>query len=565
MNDEQLLKRFLSRRQAIQAAILGGMAIPMLPAFRSAADAAQTVNSVGTSLPSDAAPLEDQVFRFAGIEGKHFDQTRNLYESSGMTGYAWEPLIWLDGDYSAYPGGADSWETSEDGLNWTFHLRENAAWSDSTPITAADWVYSIQRMLSPELANPYAWFYASIKNAAAYSAGELSDASELGVTQTDDYTLVITTEQPIPFFLQIMGFLPTIAPKHMIEEHGDEWAADPSTALSNGPYIVKEWNRGRDVVFALNPAYQGPAMGQVEEIVLTFVPQSGAQMVPMFQADEVDWLYLNSGADIKLAMSDPATNENTDTFPAFTTYYMFFNTDEPPFDDLRVRQAFSHAIDRDAIAEQVMQGLDVPAYTMLPAGFPFNQAEDPEIQAIQAYDPDKAKALLAEAGFADGEGFPELELWTRQGQIVTESEAIQRMLQDTLGIKVQPKDVERSVYMDKLGQHEITLGLIQWAGDYADPTNFLDWWGTQSRHTWKNEDFNTLIDQARGELDEEKRRELYNQAERILIEDVGGVFIANPVWAELWKPHIAGVRETERGIRSHYPKMWSDIYVRDSQ
>ncbi len=563
MNDKTHSHLLMSRRRLLNAAAAGGLSVPLLAGFAQKANAAQTVNSTGISLPEDAAPADKQIFRLAGIEGKHFDQTKNIYESSGMNGYAWEPLIWLDGDYVAYPGGADSWETSDDGLTWTFQIRQNSAWSDGTPITAADWVYSLQRMLSPEVANPYAWFYASIKNATPYNAGELTDVSQLGVQQIDDYTLAITTEQPIPYFLQILGFIPTIAPKHMIEAHGDAWASDPATALSNGPYMVQEWNKGRDVVFALNPHYQGPALGLVETIVDTFLPQSGAQPIPMYQANEVDWLYLDNGANVKLALSNEDTKKELDTFPAFTTYYMFFNTDEPPFDDLRVRQAFSHAIDRETIANQVMQGLDVPAYTMLPDGFPFSQADDPDIQAIQAYDPEKAKALMAEAGYPNGDGFPEFEMWTRQGQIVAEAEAIQRMLQDNLGIKVQSKDIERSVYMDKLGAHEIPLGLIQWAGDYADPTNFLDWWTTQSRHTWKNDEFNELVSQARGELDTDKRRVLYNQAERILIEDVGGVFIANPVWGELWKPTVAGIRETARGVRAHYNKMWSDLYMRE--
>jgi ABC-type transport system substrate-binding protein len=208
-----------------------------------------------------------------------------------------------------------------------------------------------------------------------------------------------------------------------------------------------------------------------------------------------------------------------------------------------------------------MQGLEVPAYTMLPLGFPYSQADNPEIQAIQAYNPDLAKQLLSEAGFPNGDGFPELELWTRQGQIVRESEAIQHMLNDVLGVKVTPKDVERSLYMDTLGKHEITLGLIQWAQDYADPTNFLDWWTTQARHTWKNEQFNELIHQAAGELDTAKRGELYHQAERILIEDVAAVFIGNPVQGELWQPWIEGLKTRADGARIHYGRYWNDVSI----
>lgn len=539
--------------------------------FRAALTRRQLLGSVSLSaaglviansglVPSVGAADGEQTFKFVGIEGKHFDATKNIYESNGMGGYAWEPLVWLDADFNAYPGGADSWETAADGLTWTFHLRANAKWSDGTPITADDWIFSIKRLVDPAVANPYAWFYGSIKNAAAIQAGTVG-IDELGVSKTDPLTLTIATEQPTPYFLMLIGFIATIAPQHMIAQHGEEWATDPATALSNGPYIVKEWNKGQSVVFEPNPHYEGPAKGQLQVITEVLVPQTTTSFVPMFQSGEIDTTGTIGGPDLIQAKSDPNLSANLSTFSAFTTYYMYFNTDTAPFNDLKVRQAFSHAIDRDAICNQVMQGLEVPAYTMLPRGLPYNQADDPEIQKIQAYDPDLAKQLLAEAGFSEGAGFPELELWTRQGQIVREAEAIQNMLKEVLGITVTPKDVERSLYMDNLGKHAITLGLIQWAQDYADPTNFLDWWTTQARHTWKNEQFNELIKQAAGELDPAKRAELYHQGERILIEDVGAVFIGNPVQGEMWQSWVSGVKPRADGALTHYSRLWTDLSI----
>ncbi|MFQ5857266.1 MAG: ABC transporter substrate-binding protein [Anaerolineae bacterium] len=519
------------------------------------------VNFAGVELLPDAAPAEQQVFRYAGIEGKHFDATKNIYESSSMQGYAWEPLVWLDADFNVYPGGAEAWETSEDGLTWTFHLRKNAKWSDGTPVTADDWVFSLRRMLDPETANPYGWFYYSIKNARPIHQGELQDVTQLGVEEVDDYTITITTEQPIPYLPLILGFIATIVPKHVVEEVGDAWASSPGTAVSNGPYMVSKWNKGKNVVFTLNPYYKGPHKGKVEKIILNIIPQTGAPTLQMYQADEIDLLGV-SGADLIEALNDPKLKDQVDQFASAVTFYVFFNTDEPPFDDLRVRQAFSHAIDREAISQNVMQGLEIPAYSMLPPGFPCSQADDAEVQDIQAYDPELARRLLAEAGYPNGEGFPTLELWTRQRQIVTESEAIQRMLKDNLGVEVQPRDVERSFYMDKLRAHEITLGLIQWAQDYADPTNFLDWWATQSRHTWKNERFNELVDEARSELDPEKRCQLYHEAERILVEDVGAVFVGHPIQAVLFKPYVGGVRVSKQGARIPYRKLWTDMYIK---
>jgi ABC-type oligopeptide transport system substrate-binding subunit len=135
------------------------------------------------------------------------------------------------------------------------------------------------------------------------------------------------------------------------------------------------------------------------------------------------------------------------------------------------------------------------------------------------------------------------------------------MLKDNLGITVTPKDVERSLYMDNLGKHTITLGLIQWAQDYSDPTNFLDWWTTQARHTWKNEEFNTLIKQAAGELDPAKRADLYHQGEKILISDVGAVFVGFPLSGELWQDWVTGLVVRADGAKLHHSNFWTEISV----
>lgn len=531
------------------------------PAQEGAQPAAAVVNSVGVTLPDDAAPADQQILRLALAEGKHFDTSRNEYEGF-LTDDVWEPLVWLDADSKPYPAAADSWDVSADGLTWTFHLRQNAKWSDGTPVTADDWVFSFQRLLDPKVANPYGWFYYGIKNASKIHQGELADVTQLGVAKVDDYTFTITTEQPLPYMLQIVSFHAVVVSKASVEKNGDDWAAKPETALSNGPFMVKEWNKGKNVILVANPYYEGPHKAKLEQIIINIIPQTGAPLMQMYQADEIDTFGLFSGADLTQATSNPDLKAQLDAYASYTTYYVFFNTDQPPFNDLKVRQAFSHAIDRDAISKSIMQGLEVPAYSMLPPGFPCSQNNNTDIQAIQQYDPVTAKKLIAEAGFADGKGFPSLEFWTREGQYTTQAEAIQRMWKETLGIEVKPSDVERSLYMEKLQAHEITLGLLQWGHDYVDPTNLLDWWGNQSRHTWKNEKFNLLIDQARGEIDLTKRCQLYNEAERLLIEEVGGAFVGYPVWGTLYKPWIGGVRAAEGGARKPYKFLWADAYIK---
>jgi peptide/nickel transport system substrate-binding protein/oligopeptide transport system substrate-binding protein len=227
-----------------------------------------------------------------------------------------------------------------------------------------------------------------------------------------------------------------------------------------------------------------------------------------------------------------------------------------------VRQAISHAIDRDAL-KQVMQGLVEPAYGHLPVGFPCSQNDNEEFRAIQGYDPAAAKQLLADAGYADGAGFPEVELWTRQGQYVREAEAIQNMLRENLGITVTVQDQERAFYMDKLAAHEIDFGLIQWGADYVDPTNFFDWWGNQSRHTWQNDDFNALIDEARSLIDTEARCQIYNDAEKILASDVGAIFVVYPVTGSLYKSYLGNLPLNEQGTLGQMTQIvLPSIYVK---
>jgi peptide/nickel transport system substrate-binding protein/oligopeptide transport system substrate-binding protein len=506
------------------------------PAGSSGAATAKVVNSLGVELPADAAPLAQQIYRFTGIEGKHFDVARNEYEGFAFE-HAAEYLARRDGDNVYHPAAADSWEVSADGLTWTFHLRKDAMWSDGQPVTADDWVFSLQRYVDPKMANPYAGFLNNIQTAEAVNKGEKT-MEEFGVKKIDDTTFSITTATPIPYFLSVASWH-YLVPKHMVDQHGDAWADKPETAVSNGPFVIKEWNKGKNVLYGLNPHYTGPWKPLVEQMEMIIIPESGAPLLQMYQAGEVETAPVN-GEELAQMLADPNAKGEVYTETAFTSAYVFFNDTKPPFNDLKVRQAISHAIDRDAI-KQVMQGLSEPSYGHLPKGFPCSQQDDAEFKKIQGYDPAQAKKLLADAGFPDGKGFPEFEFWTRQGQYVREAEAIQNMLKENLGITVTLKDQERSFFMDKLRAHEIDFGLVQWGADFVDPSNFFDWWANQSRHTWKNDEFNKLVAEAGPMIDTDKRCGIYNQAEKILASDVGAVFVVNPVVGSLFKPYLGNL------------------------
>jgi len=514
---------------------------PAAPAAE-APKAAAVVNSLGVQLPDDAAPLDQQVFRFIGLEGKHFDVARNEYEGFGYE-LAAEYLARRDGDNVYHPAAADSWETSADGKTWTFHLRKNAKWSDGQPVTADDWVYSLIRYEDPKMANPYAGFFYAIEGAEDFNKGT-AGVEKFGVKKVDDYTFSITTKEPVPYFLDVANWH-FLVPKHIVEKNGDAWANSPETAVSNGPFVIKEWNKGKNLVYGLNPNYNGPFKPKVERMEMIFVSGENVPVLQMLQAGDIDMAALG-GDDLAQALASDDLKKDVYKQTAFTSAYIYFNDTKPPFNDLKVRQAISHAIDRDALVI-VKQGLVEPAYGHLPTGFPCSQNDSADLKKIQNFDPELAKKLLADAGFPDGKGFPKFELWTRSGQYVREAEAIVGMLKQNLGIEMTVKDQERAFYMDNMKAHKVDIGLVQWGADFADPINFFDWWTTQERHSWKNEAFNKLVNDARGLIDQPKRCGMFNEAEKILLSDVGMVSVVFPVQGSAFKPYIGGIPVNKAG------------------
>ena len=545
-------------------ALFIGCTAPVAQAPAESSAAGPVVNSLGVELPADAAPLDQQVYRFAAIEGKHFDTMRNEYE-----GFAYErtieQLAKMGPEGEWHPAAADSWEQSEDGRTWTFHLRQDAKWSDGQPVTAEDWVYSFRRYLDPEMANVYAWFLYDIENAEAYNKGEVG-VDELGVKKIDDYTFSVTTVQPIPYYMFKLNWHVAPVPKHMIEEHGDDWANNPETAPSNGPFRIAEWNRGKNVIFTLNPYYTGHWKPKVEKMEQVIIPEANAPLLEMYQAGDIDGEVSVRGDALVQVLADPQLSKEAYTGVAAVGAYLYMNQRSGPFDNTLVRQAFSHAIDREGLCENVMRGTCIPAYGFLPKDFPCERNDDPELRAIQNYDPAKAKELLAEAGYPNGEGFPELIIYTKEGEFLREAEAIQRMLRDNLGITVTPQNVERALFVEKIGNGELQLALNRWGADFIDPSNFVDWWDDPAASYftgWQSEEYRKLIDEARPMAMSEERCDLYHNAIKLLAKEAIGVFLFNPVQATLYKAYIAGIPLTDDGTLGVYNMtIQNEFYVK---
>lgn len=536
--------------------------VPPTPTPVPEPTAAKVVNRAGVVLPDDAAPIEKQVLHLAAVE-----QTWNSWDASVydlQNGAVWgvnDSCTRMDRDLEVIPNACESWEVSGDGLTWTFHLDKDRVWSDGTPLTADDWVFTLQRYARPDF--DFEWFYgmAGITNWSAVVKGELPP-EELGVKKVDDYTFAVQTDQPIPYLHKLFTMV-FVAPKHIVKDRlaDGSWALDPATAVSAAPYKLEAYNKGREVIWVANEKYTGPFPPLMDKIIVHFMDPS--VHFSAWKNGELDIVgqTLNVGlppAAIAEIMANPEYKKQLISWPNFNTYYLFFDTWNPPFDNLKVRQAFSHAIDREALVQGPLQYQGVAAYTMNPPGFPGESVE--KLKAVQNYDPKLAAQLMEEAGYPGGKSFPKLVLYTREANpaLVNAAEAIVGMLKENLGVEAEVQNLDYKIFMEKMrkqkkeGAGDMVFGLVPYEFDFVDGSNLLSVWGgcekegtpladAPGRHTWHNAEYNRLMCEAQTLMgDEAKRTALYQQAEEILVSDVALVPLYHSVNNVLVRSDLKG-------------------------
>ena len=534
---------------------------------------------VAKRLPADAAPPEKQVYRYLNYEPASLDISMTVYQS-GQSEFAFERLCMLDHNNNLIPGAADRWESSEDGKTWTFYLHPDAKWSDGTPVTAHDFEYTYRRLLDPDSGNVYAFFYYDIKGAKSYNQRKNPDPETLGVRAVDDLTFIIETERPCAYLPYVTQF-PTSSPvpRRQVEKYGPKWT-EAGNCVTNSAFHLDEWLSGEYMTFILNPHYNGNNPAFLRKIVRIFTGQVGATsasgavgMLP-YENNETDIITVNRPADLERIKNDPVLRKELWTYDGFGTEYLFFRTQEPPFNDVRVRLAIAHAIDKRAIANVVLRGSVLPAYTMLPPHFPGYVGD--KYQDFQAYDPDRARQLLAEAGYPNGRGFPKVDLWLSDvpptAPIGQASQVIQQELKEVLGIDIEIRNTQGNTYVQKMYEWEIPLSLGGFGYDYPDPQSLLGVvWRSQpkgyTRHDWTNARFDEMIDKGIVELDRDKRLGYYQEAERIIASDVGGAFLWHRLAHELRKPWVKGLKEDSWG---NYPfrgnnTTYSDLYIGNTE
>jgi oligopeptide transport system substrate-binding protein len=507
----------------------------------------------GVTLPDDAAPPEYQVYvnyfdNTATFTSPNFMET--VYNEGGfgsITNITGEPLVRLNKDFGVEPAAALKWSSNPEGTVWTFELDPNLVWSDGTPLTADDYVATFRYCADPKHAWDFAWYYSApgeIKNWDDCVAGK-KPLDQLGVTADGPNKLIVESATPAPF-LPAKLFYSEVLQKAALEKAGSGiYTADPATTVSSGPFMLKEWKKGERLVYEANPTYNGSNKPLFQKVI-----SIGAKPETMFagyQAGEVDYLEgsLLQTADNEIIAADPELSKEVHPVAGdFRTDYLFFDCQTPPFNDIKVRQAFGHIVDRDTIIKSIItptQG--IPAYSFLMPGFPASNSEG--LKDIQSYDPAKAKQLLSDAGFPDGKGFPKLTLWLRSESQLRQAmaQAIAATIKQELGIEVEVSNKEFKIYMDALNAKptQVQFGMVSYGIDFLDPSNMLGVWLGTGRHNWKNDTYDKMVNDAAALIgDDAKRTQMFQDAEKLLVTEAPGVFIYHRTRADLIKSYVTG-------------------------
>jgi oligopeptide transport system substrate-binding protein len=451
-----------------------------------------------------------------GAEPESIDPAVITGQLDGRICYAlFEGLLHFDRFGKPQPGIAESWDLSSDGKIYTFHLRANARWSNGDPVTAKDFLLSWKRILLPETASEYAYLLYHVKNAQPFNEGTLKDFASVGLIAIDDRTFRVELAAPVPYFLDLCSFA-TLLPVHLatVEKYGDDWIK-PDKLVNNGPFLLKEWRLNYRIRLQKNPLYWDASHVALKTI--DALPIDNSITAYNFYASKVADLILDKGLTPPSLIPELKSRPDFHAAPFLGNYFIRFNVKRKPLADVRVRQAFAMAIDRERIVQKITQAGEPPAYSFTPPG----TASGYQPPKMFGRDVQKARRLLAEAGYPDGKGFPTVT-YLYDSKKLNEDIAveIQNMLSDALGVHIELQKQEWKVYLNSLSRLDYDFARSSWVGDYNDPNTFIDCFltgGGNNRTGWSNKEYDDLVAAAALEADSAKRSQIFHQAEEILL------------------------------------------------
>lgn len=468
-----------------------------------------------------------------------------------------EGLVGLDAkDLTPLPGVAQSWTVSEDQLVYTLSLREDARWSNGDPVTSADFLYGWERILTPEMASEYGYMLYSMKNARAFAEGTLNDFSQVGAKALDAHTLEVTLENPTPYFLQLHIHY-TWFPLHRaslesfggMTERNTQWTR-PGNLVSNGPFTLTRWEPNNVIEVRKSDTYWNKDTLKLEGV--NFYPVGNEQTEDrMFRAAE---LHMTENVHVSRVQAYKDNNpELIRCDPWIGSYFYRINTQRKPFDDVRVRRALALAIDRDSITTNILKGGETSGGSLTPKNVNGYTAK-----AEVSFDPIAAQALLTEAGYPNGEGFPEFSILfntSEKHKII--AVVIQQMWKEHLGINVTLENQDWKVYLSSTSnaQMKFDVSRASWIGDFIDPVTFLECFTSKNgnnRTGWSSLPYDQLIADSLKARDPVQRYELFQKAEAILLEEMPIIPIYHYTRPFLLAPEVKGFQPNLLGYTPYH-------------
>ena len=453
-----------------------------------------------------------------------------------------EGLVIGDINGHPIPGVAESWD-NKDFKVWTFHIRKDAKWSDGSPVTAQDFVYSWQRLADPKTASPYASYlqYGHVANVDDIIAGK-KPATDLGVKAIDDNTFEVTLSEPVPYFYKLLVH-PSVSPvpKAAIEKYGEKWT-QPANIVTNGAYKLKDWVVNERIVLERNTHYWDNAKTVINQV--TYLPiSSEVTDVNRYRSGEIDMTYNNMPIELFQKLKKEIPKE-VHVDPYLCTYYYEINNQKAPFTDVRVRTALKLALDRDIIVNKVKNQGDLPAYTYTPPYTDGMKLVEPEwFKWSQDKRNEEAKKLLAEAGYTADKPLTFNLLYNTSDLHKKLAIAVASIWKKNLGANVKLENQEWKTFLDSRHQGTFDVARAGWCADYNEPTSFLNTMLSDSSNNtahYKSPAFDKIIGDTLQVTDEAKRADLYAQSEQQLDKDSAIVPVYYYVNARLVKPWVGG-------------------------
>lgn len=503
------------------------------------------VLALALSVLTVAASAEgNMVITAISDDPQQMDPTLNSYSrSSQVLQNLFKGLYKLDADgATVVPAIAESVEISDDQLTYTFTLREGLKWSDGSDLTAYDFEYSWLRVLDPEVLSKATSDLWIVKNGEAYYKGECA-REDVGIKATDERTFVVELANVTPWFLMLTSTTSFLPVCKAVVEANDNWAWDVSTYVCNGPFMLKEYSSLDKIVMVKNPNYYAADEVKLDGVQYAIIPETATELLAYKNGD------INVSINLdQQGITDYAGTEELSQLPRIGIQYCDFNTKLPEFSDKRVRQAFAKAIDRTVLL-QAMGVVEKPVYGFVPYAQPSLTDSAKSYRDIAGdmftEDVEAAKALMAEAGYPDGEGFPTITIKvqnsTQQGIL---AQVLGDMWKNNLGVNYEIQSRESSVYWDELDAGDFSVDRNGYTCDYADPSANLKIWITGSNayeNGWDDPVYDEMFNKTLAMTDPAEREAALIEAEAYLVDQMPGMPIYSMETQFLVKPEVKGV------------------------